>query len=261
MLRILPLLLLPTALIAQDVPAQPLLAQVNRLVQALETAGDPLPAAVTEAIKKLTPDQASVAEVRKVLDPLCLLHVVIDKEGSLKLEPLQKQPELVEQGWRTWLVKVTNAAESTGTLTYESPNARPVPHSTQDQVAGRWMDLAPLHSQPLLPKLSGLELEYRVLQVYCRDAGERTGMLTVKLGAQNAGCSRCAMSMASRAWVASRFATAGVGCIRRWPSGSRLTSSSTRRSTAKVARASAFPPASTPSSVREAPSRSLSRKS
>jgi hypothetical protein len=185
MLRLLPLLLLPTALVAQDVPAQPLLAQITRLTQALETVGDPLPVTVVEQLKKLSDEKNAVTEVQKLLDPLCLASVTIAKDGTVKITPLHKQPDLVEQGWRTWLIKVNNLAESTGSLVYESPNAKAVPHSTQDQVAGRWMDLAPLHSQPLLPKLSGLELEYRVLQVYCRDAGERTGMLSVKLGAQS----------------------------------------------------------------------------
>jgi hypothetical protein len=170
-----------------SVEAQPLLAQVKRLEQALDMLGDPLP--VKETLQKLKVEQGDTAvatAVQTLLDPLCLVAIEISKDGSLRLVPVIKQAELVEQGWRTFLVKVVNLAQSTGEIKYDSPNAKPVPRGEQSQVAERWLDVAALQSQPLLTKLSGLDLEYRVLQLYCRDPGEHDGKLQIKLAGKQA---------------------------------------------------------------------------
>jgi hypothetical protein len=167
-----------------DVPAQPLLAQVARLVQTLEIVGDPLPEPTQKGLATLNADQPSVtvaAAVQKLLDPYALLQITIQKDGTLQAQLLMEKPALVEQGWRTFLVKVVNLGEKTGELIYESPQAKPVPHSPADKVEERWLDITPVQAQPLLKKLSGLELEYRVLQLYSRDAGDRNAQLIIKL--------------------------------------------------------------------------------
>jgi len=171
------------------VTAQPLLAQVKRLDQALDAIGDPLSETIKSSLKALQPEQgdaAVTAAVQKLLDPLCLMAVGISQDGSLTASSLMPKPELVEQGWKTFLVKVVNSGQKTGELLYDSPNAKPVPKSEQSKVAERWLDIAPIQSQPLLVKLSGLELEYRVIQLYCRDQGDRQGKLLIKLGNQQA---------------------------------------------------------------------------
>src|SRR5262245_10873755 len=99
-----------------EVPVQPLLAQVTRLVQALDQVGDPLPAEVkaayekvrTNAVKSGAKDADTVKEVQHLLDPLCLAAVEVNCDKTVKLTSLMKQPELVEQGWRTFLIKVVN---------------------------------------------------------------------------------------------------------------------------------------------------------
>src|SRR5262249_13055874 len=42
----------------------------------------------------------------------------------------------------------------------------------------RFLDLRPFNDQPLVRDLAGLEVEYRVLQLYCRDAGRKEATLT-----------------------------------------------------------------------------------
>ena len=44
----------------------------------------------------------------------------------------------------------------------------------------RWLDLQMFDQQPLLPKLSGLNLEYRIIQLYSRDAGQREAALSLE---------------------------------------------------------------------------------
>ena len=178
----LPILLAPAVTLAagwpvvRDVEVQPLLAQVKRLGVALESLGQPLPETTRMALGRLQSKQgeAALAEVQERLDPLCLAAVEIDESGVARVIPSQKKPELVEQGWRAYLVKVVNRPGATGQLRVESPNARPVPNSPKDQVRSRWLDLLPYTAQPMLPNLSGLGLEYTILQLYSRDAGEKS---------------------------------------------------------------------------------------
>ena len=55
------------------------------------------------------------------------------------------------------------------------------PAPVPDEVASRWLDLMMFDRQPLTESLSGLALEYRILQLYSRDAGSRRADLTFEL--------------------------------------------------------------------------------
>jgi hypothetical protein len=167
------------------VEAQPLLAQLKRLRDALDAIGEPLPATVSTALGRLAneKDDAKVAaDVQRLLDPLCALAVEFTAADRARAVATDKPLELVEQGWRAYLVKVCNPAHLTRAVRYDSPSAKPVPNSPAELVNARWLDLAEYTGQPLLPALSGLDLEYRVLQVYTRDRGERTADIRVWAG-------------------------------------------------------------------------------
>jgi hypothetical protein len=100
---------------------------------------------------------------------------------------------LVRNGWRVFLVKVHNEAGVTAVLRVASPNAAPpykmstsaaepaasVPRSA---VLLRWCDVQMFDDRPMARALSGLALEYRILQVYSRDAGQREAKLTFDVG-------------------------------------------------------------------------------
>ena len=100
----------------------------------------------------------------------------------MKLERGPAQPELVEQGWRTFLVKVTNEAGVTARFNIRSPNALPLAGSPEQQVVQRWLDILPFTSQPMSPTLSGLGVEYRVVSLYSRDAGKREAKIAFNVG-------------------------------------------------------------------------------
>ena len=62
----------------EAVTAQPLLAQVKRLEQALDTIGEPLHDSIKTGLRGLQPEDGDTkvtAAVQKVLDPLCLLYL------------------------------------------------------------------------------------------------------------------------------------------------------------------------------------------
>jgi hypothetical protein len=178
--------LLPISASAADFPAvdkverQPLLSQTARLVETLDAIGSPLSAeakAELERLKSSGDDSAVAAAVQKLLDPLCIAAVEVAAEGPPKVATPDRTFDLVEQGWRAYLVKVVNPAGATGKLQATSPNAESVPNAPKDAVESRWLGLELYEKQPQRPALSGLPLEYRIVQLYSRDVGERTAKL------------------------------------------------------------------------------------
>jgi hypothetical protein len=190
--RIFTLFLIAAALSAQPLPLvpeveyQPFSAQVVRLVEALDLLGEPLPAAEAAELKRLTtPPQdgkKAVAAIQAILDKHCLIGVNINPESRVKAQQGPAQPVLVEQGWRTFLVKVHNEAGITAVLNATSPNAGPVPNQPPGSNVRRWMDLQMVNRQPMRERLSGLEVEYKILQLYSRDAGKREAKLAFDVG-------------------------------------------------------------------------------
>src|SRR4030095_13808148 len=50
------------------------------------------------------------------------------------------------------------------------------------QVANRFLEMQMYRNRPLLPNLSGLKLEYAVLQIYSKDAGQREAEIGFNIG-------------------------------------------------------------------------------
>ena len=165
---------------------QPFAAQVARVVQALEIIGEPMPRPDAEALQKLiaTPGggKAQVEAMQKILDRHALAGIEINPESRVKVQQGQAAPRLMEQGWRAFLLKVANQAGITAVLAVESPNAGQLANTSAGQVGRRWIDHAMFNKQPMKPHLSGLELEYRVLQLYSKDAGKREAKLIFDVG-------------------------------------------------------------------------------
>jgi hypothetical protein len=199
-------LLLPVLLLALAGPAsaadlpkakvelQPLAAQARRVADALELLGAPLAADERKALA----DAKDADAVQAVLDKHCLIavHVRAPEGGrsavTLAAEAGPARPELAEQGWRVFLVKVYNEpALDKLELRADSPNAAPLTKRSSgkpdpqvgplEDVEKRFLDLAMYNDQPLVRDLSGLELEYRILQIYCRDAGRKEASLSFGL--------------------------------------------------------------------------------
>ncbi len=172
--------------IVSDVEYQPLAAQVVRVLDALDMLGEALPAAETSELRRLAggvPDtKQAVEQMQKILDRHCLAGVHINPESRVKVEQGPAKPELVEQGWRTFLVKVRNEAGVTAVLAAESPNAGRLAGSPEGLVGRRFLDIQMFNKQPLRPQLSGLEVEYRILQLYSRDRGKREAKLAFDVG-------------------------------------------------------------------------------
>ena len=189
--------------IVQGVQLQPLAAQVRRLMEAGDLLGSPFSVAdkrTMDAAMNQTDEGAAIETIQRVLDKYCLAGVVINPESRVKVAQGEANPELVEKGWRQFLVKVQNEAGVTGELRAVSPNAQSVfdggaTRTASDQYFRRrgnsntltntsdlWLDLMMFNQQPLQTKLSGLGLEYRIIQLYSRDSGPREAKLSFNVG-------------------------------------------------------------------------------
>ncbi len=171
--------------IVSTVEGQPLAVHVERVRDALEYLGNPLSdrSILALEVALLRGDDAElVRDVQRVLDPYCLVGVTINPESRVKVIPGPAQPLLVEQGWRSFLVKLHNESGSTAELVASSDSARRLPGSPPEEVRNRWLDMSMFNDRPVQPQLSGLELEYRVIQLYSRDAGKRAAVIAFDIG-------------------------------------------------------------------------------
>jgi len=188
--------------IVEEVEAQPLAAQVRRLVTAADRLGTPFSAADQAALDQayaLTDSAKQSEAIQTIVDRYCLISVSINPEMRVEAIRGPAPAELIQQGWRQFIVKVHNEAGATGTLRSMSRQARsPYAGGWRDTgnasdkefpskaellpISERWIDLQMFNGQPMAPTLSGLNLEYRILEVYSRDAGSREATLVFDIG-------------------------------------------------------------------------------
>ncbi len=178
------------------IPLQPLAQQVRQLEEAMTYLGQPFGTAdlrrIHEAIAN--PDEAAaVSALESILDTHVLLTVDINPESRVKVEEGAAKPELVEAGTRLFLVKVVNNGHVRAPLVVQSPNSgdvyvrsngnsAPAMQLSPQQSKERWANISLYQRPPMRPRLSGLALEYAILEVYSRDAGQRSAKISFNVG-------------------------------------------------------------------------------
>ncbi len=181
--------------------AQPFVAQIQRLLSALAWIGEPLPPTDAVALKELLAAplrEDTVQRIEAVLNPHVLLDVTINPESRISMTRGAAKADLVEHGWRSFLVRVNNQARDTSMLRILSPQALPMGRPSGNDTGGvhdftigavdailaedRWLALNNWTDPPLAPALSGLAIEYRIVQLYSRDRGRREASLQALTG-------------------------------------------------------------------------------
>jgi len=178
-----------TTAIVTNVEPQPVLAHALRLKEALSFLGSALSGkdeARLEALKHQPLTAAIVKEVQNILDPYCLAVVDINPESRVKVARGLADAKLIQNGWVSYLVKINNDAGITAQLQVQSPNAATPLYApsynprvdkekmlSPGQVAQRFVEMQIYRNRPMLPGLSGIKLEYAILQIYSKDAGKR----------------------------------------------------------------------------------------
>src|ERR1700676_2163376 len=150
------------------VPIQPFAQLVRQVETSLAYLGQPLAQNDRDAINQdigNANEAAAVERLEQILDKYTLAIVDINAESRVKVQAGSAKPELVEAGTRIFLVKVINKAGVTAS-------------DTRD----RWMGLDLYVKDPMSPRLSGLPLEYRILQIYSSDQGQRSAAISFNVG-------------------------------------------------------------------------------
>lgn len=181
------------------VEGQPLGANLQRVVAALEYLGAPLPAVLASDLERAA-SQRDAARLQALIDPRVLLVVHINPEARVKVERGPGEATLQQGGYTPVLVKVLNESAGTQVLRIGSPQAGPVyagmaklsserqqqPHlrvnENLDRRTDRFLEVEMFSAPPLTPNLSGLAVEYALALIHCSEAGSREATLTFDVG-------------------------------------------------------------------------------
>lgn len=188
----------PIMNIVEGVEIQPLLAQAIRLEEALGFLGSALSEEDSKRLKALQdmPYSEEVSRIiQEILDPYTLFLVDINPEARVKVFRGMAKSNLKQAGWSSFLVKVHNQSGSTAKLEIESPNAEPALHQSSGmtrmqpqnsissgQLENRFLELSMYRNRPLKEHLSGLKLEYAVVQIFSKDSGKREVQIGFNIG-------------------------------------------------------------------------------
>jgi hypothetical protein len=188
-----------TALARADVEAQPLAANIQRIVTALDSLGAPLPADVRSQLT--TAGQSRDAgRLQELIDARVLLAVHINPEVRVKVARGPADAVLQQAGYTPVLVKIINESRSTPRLRIGSPQAGPV-YAGMSKLSGermqqqhlrenenverrtdRFLDLEMFTAAPMTTNLSGLEVEYAIALIYSSETGRREATITFNAG-------------------------------------------------------------------------------
>jgi hypothetical protein len=178
----------------RDVTAQPYFASVLRAVEKLKLLGQPLSAEAYERLATLAKSGSSTAliDADSLLAPYTLAHLVVDADGRVKATAGLAPRNLVEQGWKAFLIRVENPHRLEDDLEalvgwrrwgarQFNLEQRPALLDTINPapiVESLWLELK-LEEKP---QLSGFEIEYRVIELCSRDRGKRQTRLSFGVG-------------------------------------------------------------------------------
>ncbi|MCF7786955.1 MAG: CehA/McbA family metallohydrolase [Prosthecobacter sp.] len=183
---------------AAPLEPQPFFTATQRLIDATAFLGSPFSTAELTTLRACIKahDAASVAKAQTVLDSHALFLVTITPEQRVKVERGAAKAVLDESGWRQYLVRVENEAGVTAKLAASSPQGKEVyvkgsppvaPHAQPRDpglppLSARWLELQMHEAPPQQPTLSGLGVEYRIIQLYASEAGKREAVFSFDTG-------------------------------------------------------------------------------
>src|SRR5687768_13556764 len=181
------------------VAAQPLAANVTRLMEALDFLGASLPTAVKRSLSEAAakPDGD---RLQQLLDERVIFIVELNPESRVKARRGPATAVLQQGGYTPVIVKVVNFSTVTKELRISSPQAGQV-YAGMSPLSAKRMQREPLREleartantnqfldvemfarPPMTPHLSGLEVEYALALIHSRDAGKREATIAFDVG-------------------------------------------------------------------------------
>jgi hypothetical protein len=175
-----------------EVEGQPLAANADRLLQALQFLGAPLPAPTSTNLQAAIKAR-DAATIQKLLDPQVLLLVTLNPEARVKVARGPAEATLQQGGYVPVLVKVVNDSTVQKPLNILSPQAGRFYLREGDRNrkfgAELFFQAEMFTSPPMTSRLSGLRVEYALALFYSHEAGQRevTVAFDVGQGTQDLG--------------------------------------------------------------------------
>src|SRR5262249_41847554 len=166
---------------------QPLAANMNRLLRALDFLGKPLPPDTTKGLSAAAADK-DVIKIQKTLDPEVLAVVTLNPEARVKVARGPAKVTLQQSGYVPVIVKVVNDSTGTRSLRLASPQGGPIYSCGAAGDKGskpskdHFMDVEIYNKQPMTAELSGLKVEYAIGLLSSNEAGKREVMLVFDVG-------------------------------------------------------------------------------
>jgi hypothetical protein len=189
----------PPATPRAAVEGQPLGANIERVVQALDYLGAPLTASLRADLARASRAR-DAARLQELLDAQTLLVVQINPEARVKVARGPAPARLQQAGYTPALVKIVNQSGGTQALRIGSPQAGPV-YAGMTRLAGermqqqhlrenenvegrtdRFLELEMFTAPPMTPNLSGLEVEYAIALMFSSESGRREATITFDVG-------------------------------------------------------------------------------
>jgi hypothetical protein len=177
---------------------QPLASNVERLIQALELQGTPLPGETRRALQAAGRAR-DARTMQQLLDRHVLFAVHLNPEVRVKVTRGPAPAILQQSGFTPFLVKVVNESTSTLPLRVTSPQSGPVyagvaklsmererqEHLRENENVNRdhrFLQVEMLSAAPMTRNLSGLKVEYALALIYSSEAGQREAIIGFDAG-------------------------------------------------------------------------------
>ena len=178
---------------------QPLAANVQRVLDALEFLGAPWPAASAAEVRAAIAAQGA-ARLQELLDAQALFLVELNPESRVKARRGPARAILQQAGFTPVLLKIVNHSTVTKELRLSSPQAGPVyagmtPLSAQRMQRGplretevktadahRFLEVEWYGRSPMTPELSGAEVEYALALLYSSEPGQHEATVAFDVG-------------------------------------------------------------------------------
>jgi hypothetical protein len=167
-----------------DVEGQPLAANAERLLQAFDFLGAPLPKEATTALQTAIKAR-DARKLQELLDPHVLVVVTLNPESRVKAARGPAPAKLQQGGFTPALVKVLNDSTVKKAVRISSPQAGPVysgGFGNPKGDPGRFLDVEMFTKPPLTPTLSGLKVEYALALIGSSEVGKREATLGFDVG-------------------------------------------------------------------------------
>ena len=180
------------------VEGQPLASNVQRLIQALELLGTPLPIE-TRSVLQAAGRARDARKIQQVLGRHVLFAVHLNPEVRVKVLRGPASSILQQSGFTPFLVRVVNESTSSLSLRIVSPQSGPVyagvaklsmererqEHLRENENVNRddrFLQVEMLSAPPMTRNLSGLKVEYALALIYSREAGQREAIIGFDAG-------------------------------------------------------------------------------